>query len=117
GRPTSPMAAKPTPKNRAKTTICRMALVAIASSTEAGTMSTRKAARSGVLAVDRKSTRLNSSHVKTSYAVFCLRKKILHGLLRPQGHRTLCLRSLDRRCDHRHPLKGPRHYDRSLFCQ
>src|SRR5690606_40351775 len=24
---------------------------------------------------DRKSTRLNSSHVKTSYAVFCLRKK------------------------------------------
>src|SRR5690606_40756217 len=27
------------------------------------------------LAVDRKSTRLNSSHVKTSYAVFCLKKK------------------------------------------
>src|SRR5690606_41385124 len=25
---------------------------------------------------DRKSTRLNSSHVKTSYAVFCLKKKI-----------------------------------------
>src|SRR5690625_647133 len=25
--------------------------------------------------VDRKSTRLNSSHVATSYAVFCLRKK------------------------------------------
>src|SRR5690606_41707001 len=25
---------------------------------------------------DRKSTRLNSSHVKTSYAVFCLTKKI-----------------------------------------
>src|SRR5690606_40123328 len=25
--------------------------------------------------VDRKSTRLNSSHVKTSYAVFCLKKK------------------------------------------
>src|SRR5690606_40767420 len=24
---------------------------------------------------DRKSTRLNSSHVKTSYAVFCLKKK------------------------------------------
>src|SRR5436309_7574403 len=28
-------------------------------------------------AVDRKSTRLNSSHVKTSYAVFCLKKKKL----------------------------------------
>src|SRR5690606_42101492 len=26
---------------------------------------------------DRKSTRLNSSHVKTSYAVFCLKKKNL----------------------------------------
>src|SRR5690606_25633674 len=36
--------------------------------------------RSGVLygstLVDRKSTRLNSSHVKSSYAVFCLKKKI-----------------------------------------
>src|SRR6266511_4335036 len=28
-----------------------------------------------VLAGDRKSTRLNSSHVKISYAVFCLKKK------------------------------------------
>src|SRR5690606_41889238 len=28
-------------------------------------------------AVDRKSTRLNSSHVKISYAVFCLKKKTL----------------------------------------
>src|SRR5699024_11992303 len=27
------------------------------------------------LAEDRKSTRLNSSHVSTSYAVFCLKKK------------------------------------------
>src|SRR5690606_40149996 len=28
-----------------------------------------------VVALDRKSTRLNSSHVKISYAVFCLKKK------------------------------------------
>src|SRR5690606_42018262 len=28
--------------------------------------------------LDRKSTRLNSSHVKKSYAVFCLKKKILY---------------------------------------
>src|SRR5690625_7014133 len=28
--------------------------------------------------VDRKSTRLNSSHVAISYAVFCLKKKITH---------------------------------------
>src|SRR5690606_39795480 len=33
-------------------------------------------------ALDRKSTRLNSSHVKIAYAVFCLKKKILHGLPR-----------------------------------
>src|SRR5437870_6896388 len=30
----------------------------------------------GIGAVDRKSTRLNSSHVAISYAVFCLKKKI-----------------------------------------
>src|SRR5690349_22533685 len=29
----------------------------------------------GVLEPDRKSTRLNSSHVEISYAVFCLKKK------------------------------------------
>src|SRR5690606_39470019 len=28
--------------------------------------------------VDRKSTRLNSSHVKISYAVFCLKKKTIN---------------------------------------
>src|SRR5690554_7503500 len=28
--------------------------------------------------LDRKSTRLNSSHVRISYAVFCLKKKITH---------------------------------------
>src|SRR5690554_7767772 len=28
-----------------------------------------------VIALDRKSTRLNSSHVRISYAVFCLKKK------------------------------------------
>src|SRR5690606_39286979 len=27
--------------------------------------------------IDRKSTRLNSSHVKISYAVFCLKKKMI----------------------------------------
>src|SRR5699024_11630864 len=30
---------------------------------------------SGLLGIDRKSTRLNSSHVSISYAVFCLNKK------------------------------------------
>src|SRR5699024_11514207 len=31
-----------------------------------------------ILLSDRKSTRLNSSHVSISYAVFCLKKKIIH---------------------------------------
>src|SRR5690625_5473884 len=30
-----------------------------------------------IMEIDRKSTRLNSSHVAISYAVFCLKKKIL----------------------------------------
>src|SRR5690554_7252914 len=29
----------------------------------------------GIAQIDRKSTRLNSSHVRISYAVFCLKKK------------------------------------------
>src|SRR5690606_41901901 len=39
---------------------------------------------------DRKSTRLNSSHVKISYAVFCLKKK-------KAGHANTALSSCDRR--------------------
>src|SRR5436309_11698895 len=35
----------------------------------------------GALRTDRKSTRLNSSHVKISYAVFCLKKKTYTVLL------------------------------------
>src|SRR5207249_8306192 len=35
----------------------------------------------GLLPADRKSTRLNSSHVSTSYAAFCLKKKIIPGSL------------------------------------
>src|SRR5690606_42158418 len=36
---------------------------------------THQAGEYNLLIVDRKSTRLNSSHVKISYAVFCLKKK------------------------------------------
>src|SRR5690554_7752488 len=35
--------------------------------------------------IERKSTRLNSSHVRISYAVFCLRKKKEVALLRRDG--------------------------------
>src|SRR5690606_40279913 len=38
-------------------------------------------ARTSNQAEDRKSTRLNSSHVKISYAVFCLKKKNYTGIL------------------------------------
>src|SRR5436309_7200836 len=37
---------------------------------------------------DRKSTRLNSSHVKISYAVFCLKKKREWRGTRPAVHRS-----------------------------
>src|SRR5690606_39960963 len=37
---------------------------------------------------DRKSTRLNSSHVKISYAVFCLKKKISAGIGRRADKKT-----------------------------
>src|SRR3712207_7690216 len=40
--------------------------------------------------VDRKSTRLNSSHANISYAVFCLKKKIKHKSL----YHSLTLRKL-----------------------
>src|SRR3712207_7001795 len=35
------------------------------------------ASSKGRVGIDRKSTRLNSSHANISYAVFCLKKKIL----------------------------------------
>src|SRR5436309_12288191 len=43
--------------------------------TETGTGDGRIMAEDALLQIDRKSTRLNSSHVKISYAVFCLKKK------------------------------------------
>src|SRR5690349_23977068 len=36
--------------------------------------------------IDRKSTRLNSSHVEISYAVFCLKKKMLNYKASPLNH-------------------------------
>src|SRR5215813_4849164 len=37
----------------------------------------------GTPSADRKSTRLNSSYVRISYAVFCLKKKTVSGILKP----------------------------------
>src|SRR6266576_5933125 len=46
---------------------------------------------------DRKSTRLNSSHVETSYAVFCLKKKKRHMLEKPRSLRDSPVESGKRR--------------------
>src|SRR5690606_39760601 len=43
-----------------------------------GQSGTREIACDFLLKADRKSTRLNSSHVKISYAVFCLKNKRLN---------------------------------------
>src|SRR5690606_40553839 len=45
----------------------------------------------GPTASDRKSTRLNSSHVKISYAVFCLKKKNVQGRPCRATLNTICL--------------------------
>src|SRR5690606_40807042 len=78
---------------------------------------------------DRKSTRLNSSHVKISYAVFCLTKKKENphtlsppptrrppqgkGISRPRPHRHPCSTAPSRPCDQRAPPRQthshPRH--------
>src|SRR5437870_7355730 len=45
----------------------------------AGTAASARTTRTPTTERDRKSTRLNSSHVAISYAVFCLKKKSLDG--------------------------------------
>src|SRR3989442_10190270 len=50
--------------------------------TTAGTGAGRQITDAAQLA-DRKSTRLNSSHVRISYAVFCLKKKKNHATITP----------------------------------
>src|SRR5437899_9451327 len=56
--------------------------------------------RVGGAAADRKSTRLNSSHLGISYAVFCLKKKIL------QSAPTLALTRTVRYVAHRSTASG-----------
>src|SRR5699024_11651008 len=46
-------------------------------------------------ALDRKSTRLNSSHVSISYAVFCLKKKTGYGLSRRELPPQSCYQQRD----------------------
>src|SRR3954462_13055478 len=58
-------------------------------------------------ALDRKSTRLNSSHTLISYAVFCLKKK-------KQPRRHLRLRALRPRPPNRRQSLRPRRHPRRL---
>src|SRR2546429_4305547 len=54
----------------------------------------RNVASATLSTLDRKSTRLNSSHGYISYAVFCLKKKKEqkpHGMYHLRGHFALCV--------------------------
>src|SRR5947209_13630188 len=57
------------------TTLFRSHLVLPARHADAGHRRAADQAGDGGVALDRKSTRLNSSHANISYAVFCLKKK------------------------------------------
>src|SRR3712207_8078924 len=46
---------------------------------QAATVTTCLVLHNGPVTLDRKSTRLNSSHANISYAVFCLKKKTIRG--------------------------------------
>src|SRR5215471_6390352 len=48
---------------------------------------------------DRKSTRLNSSHVEISYAVFCLKKKKIH-TMNQDDNKIIILKMLISDCPH-----------------
>src|SRR5437868_12445788 len=54
---------------------CAWAAARAASAANSMLASCRHCSPDGEPAIDRKSTRLNSSHVSISYAVFCLKKK------------------------------------------
>src|SRR5690242_814428 len=64
----------------------------------------RSAVCSSIQSQDRKSTRLNSSHMSISYAVFCLKKKSKSKFRRSTSRRSISAshRSND------HPLDDPR---------
>src|SRR5256885_9647992 len=68
--------------------------------TAAGCRLVRQGKGSHEIWLDRKSTRLNSSHLVISYAVFCLKKTIRKGAKAPiakrVGRRTFCGRASGR---------------------
>src|SRR5438874_5233561 len=73
-----------TPRQRGRLMQRRIVLPLLAASVLAGCGFQLRQAPT--FALDRKSTRLNSSHVEISYAVFCLKKKTLFYLYRMNYH-------------------------------
>src|SRR2546430_13313401 len=73
----------------------------------------------GALTLDRKSTRLNSSHSQISYAVFCLKKNRLKNLEPPQPRqgfaRSSCRRERPRPRLHRLGLAEPMRYPSEML--
>src|SRR3712207_7805949 len=59
-----------------------------------GAYSSNVAAKA-LLSLDRKSTRLNSSHANISYAVFCLKKKKAHFCLTHTRHVNVNIESIN----------------------
>src|SRR5256885_3484880 len=64
--------------------------------------------------IDRKSTRLNSSHLVISYAVFCLKKKNKHARRTPVGAPPCARAPRPRRFDVGSPRRAPTELRRSL---
>src|SRR5690606_39846704 len=60
---------------RQRSAAANVAVLASDGAAAEGGISANDSGTAASAAVDRKSTRLNSSHVKISYAVFCLKKK------------------------------------------
>src|SRR2546430_12050760 len=71
------------------TTLFRSVFSAFTANCCDGSLMTPSAvARSHTPMLDRKSTRLNSSHSQISYAVFCLKKKNIHDMPQAVHHVT-----------------------------
>src|SRR5256885_4887898 len=81
---------------RASATVASASASLVQATAVGAASSSAAAAAAPLLSIDRKSTRLNSSHLVISYAVFCLKKKSEHrdlpdGSARAAFYRARCL--------------------------
>src|SRR5205814_3113457 len=94
----------PTAKSRAHGAWKLSQLASICSSAKAKKQILRTASRGSRPLIDRKSTRLNSSHLGISYAVFCLKKKKKHN--KEGGFEVHKRGVIDEGIDKRHAMVG-----------